>query len=341
MPANFSLQEYMTLKHTLRFKADGTFKILMLTDLHGGNGMHAQLKPGIDAMVVHCRPDLVLLGGDIAGHRIGCATTEELEDYLRAVTESMEANRIPWAHVYGNHDYNKGLSNEEQQAVYETFTYCITKRGPNEIHGVGNYVLPILRSSSDDVALNVWGFDTHDDNSTFAADYGLPEDMRFILPNHFCMGKSNDSVHFDQVMWYFETSKAIERAFGRKIPGLMYMHIPIPEYCLISRNPKECDMVGEMRETICCGELNPGLFSACLQRGDVKAIFCGHDHLNDYSGEYCGIRLSYCAGICYDAGSADDMRGGRVIELSEQVPDRVETYMVKLQSIMGSAANKR
>lgn len=48
---SFDLKEYLALKHTLHFKKDGTFKILLLTDPHGGDDAHPQLKPGIDAIV--------------------------------------------------------------------------------------------------------------------------------------------------------------------------------------------------------------------------------------------------------------------------------------------------
>ena len=37
-------------------------------------------------------------------------------------------------------------------------------------------------------------------------------------------------------------------------------------------------MIGSKRESPACSELNSGLFYACLERGDVKGIFCGHDH---------------------------------------------------------------
>ena len=337
----FDWKEYLALKHTLRFKKDGTFKILLLTDPHGGDDSHPQLKAGVDAIVKEANPDLVLLGGDITGCHIGCDTPEGLEKYLTDLTGMMEEMGIPWAHVYGNHDYNKGLSNAVQQDIFESFPHCVSKYGPRDIHGVGNYVLPILYSRRDEVAFNVWAMDSHDDNKEFAREYGLPEDTLFCLPKPFGSGYQSDAPHIDQVIWYYETSKAIEAAAGHSVPGLMYMHIPLLEFQLIPRNPAECEMVGECREIVCSGERNSGLFSACLQRGDVKAIFAGHDHLNDFTGVYCGIRLGNCAGINYDAGSDDDLRGGRVIELDERDPAQIRTYMLRLREIMGEDADNR
>ncbi|NLO83640.1 MAG: hypothetical protein GX094_11410 [Clostridiales bacterium] len=339
---DFDLKEYLTTKHTLRFNEDGKFRILILADPHGRLDMHPQLAPGIDVIVNHVLPDLVLLAGDVTGNKTGCENKEQLRRCLDEIVAPMETRRIPWAHVFGNHDADRGLTNEEQQPVYESYSYCVSKRGPRSIHGVGNYVLPIFRSDSDDVAFNIWGFDTHNDMCTFGMAYGLPEDLRWhILPEHFAFGNHGEPLHTDQVLWYYCASKAIEAHFGRKIFGLMYLHMPLMEFCLIPRNPQQTQMTGQMREHVACSELNTGMFAACLQRGDVKAIFSGHDHLNDFCGVYCGIMLGQCAGINYDAGSADDLRGGRVVEIHQDDPARIHTFMVRLRSIMGEAADNR
>lgn len=337
----FDQAEYLQTKHPLRFDADGKFRILLLTDLHGGTDSHPQLKAGVDAIVKAAKPNLVLLGGDQSGCHIGCHTPEELHVYLVQMTEAMETAGTPWAHVYGNHDYNLGVSNERAQEVYEAFPHCVSKRGPRDIHGVGNYVLPILASKTDDVVFNVWGMDSHDDNKQFCRTYGLPTDTQIILPKHFAMGYRSDCPHTDQIWWYYETSRAIEHAYGRKIPGILYQHIPLPEFCLIPRNRKETRMTGVRHENVGCNELNSGLFSACLQRGDIRGIFCGHDHLNDFCGQYCGVYLGNCAGINYDCGSRDNLRGGRLIDIDERHPADITTKMLRLRSILGRSADNK
>ena len=334
----FEKTEYLSLRHELRFRPDGGFRILILTDPHGGTGCHPQLKKGIDAIIAAAQPDLVLFGGDLTGCHIGCRTEEELWDYLALITEVPEKRKIPWAHVYGNHDANLGISNARQQRVFQSFPMCISKPGPDEIDGVGNYVLPVLNRSGEP-AFNIWGLDTHNDNACFCAEYGLPLDTKIILPEHTQMGYWSDSIRTNQLIWYWQTSEAIEKEFGRKIPGMMYMHIPLPEFCLIPRNPLETHMTGVMREHVGTNELNPGLFAACLQRGDIRAIFAGHDHLNDFCGDYCGIILGQCAGINYDCGSCDDLRGGRVVEIHEDDPSKINTYMLRLRDILGADAD--
>ena len=65
---NFDFDEYMNTRVPLRFRPDGTFRILILTDPHGGSDSHPQLKPGIDAIVEAARPALLIFGGDMTGH---------------------------------------------------------------------------------------------------------------------------------------------------------------------------------------------------------------------------------------------------------------------------------
>lgn len=335
------MTDLLNLKHTLRFDKNGKFKILMMSDLHGGVGMSSQLPAAVEAIVAATSPDLVLLNGDTAGPgRIHVENEAQLRGLLDAVTAPMEKRKIPWAHVFGNHDNNFGFSNEGQQAVYETYPYCISKSGDKDIHGTGNYVLPVLANKGDKILFNIFGMDSHESMSEFSRDYGLPEDTQYVLPQHFCFGRNYDTLHFDQIRWYFNTSEELERLNGAKIPALMYMHIPVPELCLVLNNRSLCNYDGNSREEVGCGELNSGVFSACLQRGDVKAMFFGHDHVCDFTGAYCGIMLGYDGGMDYDSYQADDLRGGRVFELDAAQPEKINTYMVRIRDIMGAAGDR-
>ena len=94
-------------KIPLRFHRDGSFRILMLTDLHGGVNHSPKLTAGIEALAASEHPDLVLLGGDISvdsGYDGGICTPELLHAYLTDILEPLHRRGIPWAHVYGNHD---------------------------------------------------------------------------------------------------------------------------------------------------------------------------------------------------------------------------------------------
>ena len=79
--------------------------------------------------------------------------------------------------------------------------------------------------------------------------------------------------------------------------------------------------------------MNSGLFFACLERGDVKGIFAGHEHINDFQGQYCGITLAYDCCLGYDMSAHDDMRGGRIIDITED--GGMSTRQVRLWDLAG------
>jgi len=216
-------------KPTLHFRPDGTFRILMVSDIHGGAGYNrTQTVEALQALVDTAEPDLVFFGGDTAGPGIiHIENTDQLRELLNGLSVPMEQAGIPWAHVYGNHDDNYGVSNEKAQPVYESFPHCISQAGPEDIDGVGNYVLPVY--DGDRVAYNLWALDSHSGMGEFCRDYGLPEDTRFLTP-HSGTGSGYDTVHFNQILWYWQTSLAMEKENGAKIPALMFMHIPLPDW---------------------------------------------------------------------------------------------------------------
>lgn len=333
------VDEYLRVKHPLRFDENGHFRVLFLGDPHGGFDMHPQVKPALETVVAAAKPDLVLFPGDLAGCHIGVRNEKELRDYLDYLMEYLETNHIPWAHVYGNHDDNLGLPNDVQETIYESYEWCVSKRSPEDIDGDSNYVLPILAHDSDEPLWNIWALDSHDDNRRFLESYGLDPSMPVRMVNHFGDGGGNDNPHFNQIAWYVKTSEAIERHYGRKVPSILFEHMPLPEYSLIPRNPYITQMDGDYHDQICSSELNFGLFASCLQRGDVKGIFCGHEHINSFTGVYLGIRMSYVGGINYECGCRDDVRGGRIVDFDIADPEHFQTRMLKLQSLVGDAGN--
>ena len=80
------------------------------------------------------------------------------------------------------------------------------------------------------------------------------------------------------------------------------------------------------------------MFTAALERGYVKGMFVGHDHVNNYTGNYYGIQLGYDANVGYQTyglGGADNdrLRGVRVFELDENNLETFTTQMVTAQDL--------
>lgn len=320
-------------KPTLRFHNNGRFRILMVSDFHAGAQYHPMLKVGLETLLEHTKPDFVMIAGD---QNLPQTEPAAVRTYFCDIIEPILQRGLPWAAVFGNHDRECGMDVAEEQKVYESIPGCMGEAGPAEIHGVGNYRIPVLSAGSDMPAFYIWGMDSNRYMRDWIPDFGLAADTRFVLPDHFNDNSTDGCPLFDQVQWYYNSSREAEKTFGRKIPGVMFMHIPLPEYLQILHNPEECGAVGSLRSKIGCSEISSGLFLACLERGDIKGIFFGHEHLCDIEGKYCGITMACDAALGFNMSGHDDLRGGRVIDLYEE--GTVETYNVKLMELLGKKA---
>ena len=336
MKSQFS--DLLTTKHKLHFSKHGTFRIMMFSDIHGGRGFAAQeTHDAIEALLAAANPDLVLIGGDICGPgMIHAETTDDVRLVLDAITDPMERRGIPWAHVFGNHDDNYGVPNAAQMPVYESYAHCLSKAGPADIDGVGNYFLPIYSTSGDDVLFGVWGLDSHHSMPEFFEDYNIPEKTRYFHP---CPASSGDydGPRTSQVFWYWESSRQLEAHLGHKVPSLMYMHIPTPEHALATVHKNTLGFKDYQLEDVACHTLNSGLFSACVQRGDVRAIFCGHEHENNFCTEYFGIKLGYDGFLSYHACHNEDLRGCRIFDLHAEDPTKIDTRILLLRDVQNKA----
>ncbi len=316
------------MKKELRFK-NGKFRVLCFSDSHGIKDFDKRIVRDIDAIAEGTKPDLVLFLGDNVWCD-GAENEETLRSFMTAVTKPLTERGIPWAHVFGNHDMERGFLTKDQQPVYESIEGCLSEAGPEEISGIGNWVLEIKSENSDKTVYNIWGLDSGRGIGEFLSYCGLPADGKLAkLPDPLHVSAGYDSVKFDQQMWYWNKSVEMEKKYGGKVPACMVMHMAFPEYCLLYKNVAETQFSGTHRESVGSGPVNTGIFATLVQRGDVKTVVVGHDHINDCEGTYLGIKLTYDGGIGYDGYCHGDLRGGRIIDITEKDPWNVDTYMVR------------
>ena len=317
----------------LRFNRNGKFRILVLTDAHHAPGTGMQTISAMGSLIDRARPDFVFLNGDnIAGH----ATEKNCRDMIDQIVSPMEERAVPWAHVYGNHDKTPLFSKAFQQEIYESYPHCLSQSGPAGLPGVGNYFLPVLDSDGR-TAFGIWALDSMQDLDIMDDALGRlenPQD-RILLPNRLTTGSNADFIRQEQVEWYMESSRKLEKENGRKVPSVMCFHQPLYEFNAVVRNPEQTQMEGECNESVCCSEINSGMFAALLERGDVTGVFCGHDHNNSFDGVYCSIHLAYCGSVGYHAygiknpgEDRERLRGGRIIDIDVRDPWRIRTEYI-------------
>ncbi len=329
------LPDAFQTKRPLRFRQDGGYRILMMSDAHLKLNKEERTIRAMETLIDGTKPDLVLLNGDNVSAFTG---PEMFEQQLALLVSPMEKRRIPWAHVFGNHDQTPEVSKDYQEAVYERYAYCVSKAGPKELPGAGNYFLPILNAAGEPV-FGVWGIDSQQDFKTQTVPLQYLGDLYWdvLMPSTIVSGSDYDFIRFEQVMWYWNTSVALEKLCGHKIPSLMMFHIPLIEFHAMLRNAGRTQLRGEYNERLSTSEINSGIFAAAFQRGDVKAMFAGHDHINTFDGVYCGIRMGFDGSIGYEAYGCRDndpgcdrerLRGGRIFDISESDPWNIRTDMV-------------
>ncbi|KAL0438310.1 UNVERIFIED_CONTAM: putative inactive purple acid phosphatase 29 [Sesamum latifolium] len=136
-----------------------------------------------------------------------------------------------------------------------------------------------------------------------------------------------------QQLWFERTSSKLQRAYVNKpepqkgaAPGLTYFHIPLPEFASFDSS----NFTGVKQEGISSASVNSGFFTTMVAAGDVKAVFTGHDHLNDFCGELTGIHLCYAGGFGYHAyGKAGWSRRARMVVASLEKTEKGSWGTVK------------
>ncbi|GAA1721055.1 metallophosphoesterase [Isoptericola hypogeus] len=326
----------------LRFRADGTYTIVQFNDTQDDEKIDRRTVELMRAVLDDEHPDLVILNGDnITG---GCDTPLEMQQAMNNVAQPMEERRIPWAVTFGNHDEDStpssGVDEEQMLAFYRSYRYNVNGPTARGVTGQGNSHL-LIDGTNGRPAFNVWLLDS----GRYAPGTIAGQNLNGY--------PTWDWLRMDQVDWYYRTSTELERRYDRKIPSLMFIHIPLWEYRFMwfgsvdgrtaadhERGKARHGIVGERNEEECPGPFNSGLFSAVQHRGDVKGIFCGHDHVNTYTGDYYGVLLGYAGNTGFgtyglSGSERNRLRGARVYRLDEAVDGVLTETTMRFASEFG------
>ena len=313
----------------LRFHEDGTFKVVQFNDTQDDELTDRRTVELIEKTLDAEQPDFALINGDVITG--GCETRLAVKQAINNVVWPMESRGIPWAVTYGNHDEDSlpqsGVDEAMMLDFYRSYDFNLNAENIAGVTGTGNTIVPIQSASGAREAFALWLLDS----GRYAPDA--------INGQDFAGYPTWDWLRMDQVAWYREESQQLEQKLGRKLPGLMFIHIALWEHRFMwwggvdtrteadaARGRTRHAIVGERNEDECPGPINSGMYNAILERGDVKGVFVGHDHVNDYYGDYYGVLLGYAPGTGFGAyglpgAERNRMRGGRVFELTQTGDD--------------------
>ena len=299
----------------LQFGTDGKFKIMHVTDTHLE---YQNVEASVWLIARACdkeQPDLVVITGDNVQNYDDASQTKEIIDKLMSV---FEERSIPTAVTFGNHDSEVGaMSREDLMAYYNTYSCSVSVDDGEALSGCGTYNLPIMSSDGSKVKFNVWVFDSND----------YDEEGRYAY------------VKADQVEWYKAMSDELTAANGgEKVYSFAFQHIIVPEvYEALKKtdrkrlfsyshmyNRDEYYMFdpngvnyGTLNEIPCCGYHNDGQFDAMVEKGDVLAMFSGHDHTNAFGVKYKGIDIVNSLSTRYNGDTFSTQYGYRILEVDE------------------------
>ena len=331
---SFALADDGLATEAMRFGSDGRFRILHITDTHLNED---NVKNSTRLIGLACdaeQPDLVMLTGDLAPEGTLADTARRVDQLMQV----FESRSIPVAVCFGNHDSENGAyTREEVMALYNAYSCSVAIDAGARLTGCGTYRIPLCASDRDELKYNLWVFDSGD----------------YDGEGHYA------NVAEDQVAWYRETSAGIEEATGRKIPSLVFQHIIVPEiYDALEETDRktafsyehlydkgryfrfsgENTNYGMLCEYPCPGYYNHGQFDAMAERGDVLAMFTGHDHSNAFGVKYRGIDIVNSLSTRYNGNTSSTKYGYRVIDLDENAPEGYATRVVRWYDFVNDAS---
>lgn len=293
------------------FVTDEDFKVLHLTDVHitGGFNNKDEDKKAINAvaaMIMEENPDLVIVTGDMA-FAIPTMGTINNKYAHEMFIRLMENLGVYWTVTFGNHD-NEPFNYHGRQAVAdmyadESLERCLFVQSSSGVSGQGNHIINV-KNSAGEITQSLIMMDTH----SYIHKGVIGGTIDSIFWNYDC-------VKQDQVDWYEEMINLYQPK-----SSLMFFHIPLietknayDEYVNNGRQDTEnvkwlfgVDGEEQGKEVVFSSKLeNQQLFDKILELGNTKAMFFGHDHLNNFVLDYKGVIMSYGYSIDYSAYGGD------------------------------------
>jgi len=279
-------------------------RILQIADTHFGTPTDERREKDkrsqilIRELVETHKPDYVFHTGDFINND---------NDYPEfGAIAFMDSLPTPWSVVFGNHDH------------------------PSDQHGqktLDEYYKE-LRHSTVGFAERPGGGRDY----CYRVDFRVQNGKPFASVFAFNTGTPSTGmiVNETQTQWFLSQIEA-DKSAGVNTPILVMQHIPTIEY----RDVFDQNLaIGRRGENVCF-ELDKGeIFNHYANSGRVRAIFCGHDHVNDYVGELRKVKLVYgrCSGY---SGYGDWERGARLIDLD------TTTGQGQSRVVLGKAAHEK
>lgn len=321
--------------------SDRELKVMQLTDTHFGGGWMSLKKDSmalntVAAMITAEKPDFVIVTGDAAYPVPFQSGTFNNMSGAKLLAELMETLGVYWTISYGNHDTEaySFYDREDITELYEQYPHCLLRKGPEDVDGFGNQVFNIVKSNGV-ITRSLFTVDSHS----------------YVDGDFFGVMWKYDNIHDNQIEWYRETVKAnqthnmmksyssSDSKFLEENPTALnpkssvFLHVPLSEYKdawneYVENGYADTENVrynygkaGESGKVVYPGIYEDEFFETMQELHSTDSVFCGHDHLNNFSVNYKGIDLTYSYSVDYLAYvgiyKLGSQRGCTVINVAE------------------------
>ena len=324
---------------TIQFNSNGKLRILHITDTH--LKLNHNFDPTIWLVEKACdteNPDIVMLTGDIVTN---CENLEDTKKMINALMNIFEKRNIPVAVTFGNHDSEQGaMTREELMAYYNTFSCSVSIDDGEALSGCGTYNIPVYSSNGEKVKFNLWVFDSGDYDEDGRYSCVKPDQIEWYKQTYDKLKAENNSVVVNSLVFQHiivgEIYDALEKTDSKKPYAYKHLYNEDEYYRF---DPEQVNY-GTIREFPCPGYKNFGQFEAMVEKGDVLAVFSGHDHTNAFGVKYKGIDIVNSLSTRYIGLFHSTQCGYRVIEVDENDTSTYETRVERIFDIFDYEAVK-
>lgn len=247
----------------------------------------------VAAMISAEKPDLVIISGDITYPVPIQSGTFNNKESAKLFADLMEQLGVYWCPALGNHDSESYsyFSREEIGKLYESgeYPHCLFQCGDENVDGIGNYIVNV-KNTAGKITQSFIMLDSH----------------AYLKGNLPGASWKYDCIHENQVEWYENQIAELTEENGGEAPkSLAFFHMPIMEmqdayYEYRDSGFSDTENVkyiygkaGEKDIVVYSSEKNYGFFDKVLENNSTQGIFFGHDHLNNFSLDYKGVRITY------------------------------------------------
>ncbi len=281
------------------------------------------MREAVDAV----KPDLIVLSGDNVYGEF-----DDNGSMVEALVAEMDGYNIPWTFTFGNHDNETRKGVQATCDAYLKSSKCLFKRGDVEVidgveyyvaQGNGNFNIGITQGGK--LTEVVWLMDSNGhtdsdrDQNMFSSQGLFEEQLEWFKNRNELLKKYNGGVSPKSIGFFHHPMRALGDAIQKYgyVSSKHDFFTPDGDYGNFTKVviPENDDGdSGDMNKDAGCYIDQSYKFHNLLKEYGCEGWFFGHDHENNVSACYEGIRYTYgLKASLFDSYQSGDIGGTEIL----------------------------